>query len=251
MSRFTLSFRIWLLFAGTIVLPPAFAETDTDELERVRANISAQFAEIEAEHIHPSPIPGFYTVRKGAIVAYVSSDGRYLFQGDLIDLETQINLSDLDRNEARVEMLSVIPDDETITFSPEEVRYTVSIFTDIDCTYCRRLHSQIDEYLDNGIQINYFLYPRNGPTSQSWVKAQNVWCADDRNEALTLAKLDQTFETHGCDSSMISRHYAIGRDVGLTGTPAIVLSDGTLMPGYLSPEQLMVRLSAVENIAAN
>ena len=105
--------------------------------------------------------------------------------------------------------------------------------------------------MDNGIQINYFLYPRNGPTSQSWVKAQNVWCADDRNEALTLAKLDQTFETHGCDSSMINRHYAIGRDVGLTGTPAIVLSVGTLMPGYLSPEQLMVRLSAVENSAAN
>ena len=251
MKRFSLSNCVWLAFASSIIMPPAFADIDTEELDRVRTKISAQFSEIKPEHIHPSPIPGFYTVRKGAIVAYVSADGRYLFQGDLIDLESQVHLSDIDRNAARVEMLSAVPDDETITFSPEEVRYSVAVFTDIDCTYCRRLHSQIDEYLANGIEIHYFLYPRSGPTSQSWVKAQNVWCADNRNEALTLAKLDKSFDTHNCDSSIVNRHYSIGRDVGLTGTPAIVLSDGTLMPGYLSPNDLMQRLLAVENIAAN
>jgi thiol:disulfide interchange protein DsbC len=118
------------------------------------------------------------------------------------------------------------------------VQHSVSVFTDIDCTFCRRLHSQIDDYMDQGIEIRYFLYPRNGPTSPSWAKAEKVWCADDRNEALTLAKLDKEYPTHTCDSSIVSNHYLIGQDVGLRGTPAIVLDDGTLFSGYLPPAQL-------------
>ena len=73
-----------------------------------------------------------------------------------------------------------------IVFSPEEKRFTVSVFTDIDCVFCRRLHNELDEYLAAGIEVRYLLYPRNGPTSPSWAKAEDVWCADDRNEALTL-----------------------------------------------------------------
>jgi thiol:disulfide interchange protein DsbC len=106
------------------------------------------------------------------------------------------------------------------------------------------LHSQIGEYLAQGIEVKYLLYPRSGPASDSWVKAEQVWCADDRNEALTLAKLDKTFETHSCDSSVVSRQYAIGQDVGLRGTPAIVLEDGSLISGYLPAIQLAEALAA-------
>ncbi len=221
------------------------------ELELVRNKVSTIFTEISPENIRVSPVDGWYTVRKGAIVAYISGDGRFLLQGDLIDLDQQINLSEAERNDARVDMLAAVPESQTITFSPDEVRYSVSIFTDIDCTYCRRLHGQIDEYLAQGIEIKYLLYPRGGPASNSWVKAENVWCADDRNEALTLAKVDKSFETHSCDTSTVSKHYAIGRDVGLTGTPAIVLPDGTLMPGYLPPAQLLQTLSEAEKVASN
>lgn len=220
-------------------MTPAFA----DELENVREQVSERFAEIEPQHVNPSPVPGWYTVSKGAIVAYISADGRYLLQGDLIDLELQTNLSEESRNDARIEMMSAIPRDSMIVFSPEEVRFSVSIFTDIDCTYCRRLHSQIGEYLAQGIEVKYLLYPRGGPASPSWVKAEQVWCADDRNEALTLAKLDKTFETHSCDSSTVSRQYVIGQDVGLTGTPAIVLEDGSLISGYLPAIQLVEALA--------
>ena len=240
--------RIALISVATIALQPALADVDADELAQVRAKVSSLFDEINPEHIQPSPIDGWYTVRKGAIVAYVSADGRYLLQGDLIDLETQVNLSEAERNKARIEMMAAIADDETISFTPEETKYSVTVFTDIDCTYCRRLHSQIDEYMAQGIEVNYLLYPRNGPTSQSWVKAEQVWCADDRNEALTLAKVDKTFETHSCNTSMVGQHYAIGRDIGLTGTPAIVLSDGTLLSGYLPPESLAERLSLLEKL---
>jgi len=167
-------------------------------------------------------------------------------QGDLIDLENNSNLSEKSRNEARVNMLSAVSTDQLIVFSPDEVEYAVSVFTDIDCTFCRRLHSQIDEYMAQGIEIRYLLYPRNGPTSPSWAKSENVWCADDRNEALTLAKLDKEFPTRTCDASIVSKHYLIGQDVGLRGTPAIVLHDGTLFSGYMPPVQLKQAIEALD-----
>jgi thiol:disulfide interchange protein DsbC len=208
--------------------------------------VSGVFNEIEPEHVRQSPVDGWYTIRKGAIIAYISSDGRYLLQGDLIDLDAEINLSEQDRNEARLDMLGEIPTDNMIVFSPEVTKYTVTVFTDIDCTYCRRFHSQIDEYLAQGIEVRYLLYPRNGPTAESWAKAEQVWCADDRNEALTLAKLEQKFETHSCDASIVHKHYAIGQDVGLRGTPAIVLQDGTLVSGYLPPLELGQALASIQ-----
>jgi thiol:disulfide interchange protein DsbC len=250
MKNPAIQFGIVLISIGMLTVQPAQAGSDAEELEEVRNKVSTMFQEIKPEHIQPSPIDGWYTVRKGAVVAYVSADGRYLLQGDLIDLETQVNLSESERNSARIEMMAAISDDEMITFTPDEVKYSVSIFTDIDCAYCRRLHSQIDEYLAQGIEINYLLYPRSGPTSASWVKAEQVWCADDRNEALTLAKVDKNFDSHSCDSSMISKHYSLGKEVGLTGTPAIVMSDGTLMPGYLPPLALAERLAVAEKFSA-
>jgi thiol:disulfide interchange protein DsbC len=250
MKNPAIQFGIVLISIGMLTVQPAQAGSDAEELEKVRNKVSKMFQEIKPEHIQPSPIDGWYTVRKGAVVAYISADGRYLLQGDLIDLDTQVNLSESERNSARIEMMAAIPDDEMISFTPDEVKYSVSIFTDIDCAYCRRLHSQIDEYLAQSIEINYLLYPRSGPTSASWVKAEQVWCADDRNEALTLAKVDKNFDSHSCDSSMISKHYSLGKEVGLTGTPAIVMSDGTLMPGYLPPLALAERLAVAEKFSA-
>lgn len=221
-----------------LLAAPSYAAGDAAELERVRETVSGMFSGIDADDVFASEIDGWYTIRKGAIIAYISGDGRYLLQGDLIDLVEQTNLSEIDRNNARVKMMSAVSDDQLIIFKPAVVKHTVSIFTDIDCTFCRRLHSQINEYMDEGIEVRYFLYPRNGPTSESWVKAEKVWCADNRNEALTLAKLDKSFPTHDCNNSMVGSHYAIGQDVGLRGTPAIVLEDGTLFSGYLPPKQL-------------
>ncbi len=240
------------LVATAVVLGFATIVTAADdpaELQRVREKVSGLFGEIQQENISASPVDGWYTIRKGAIVAYVSADGRYLLQGDMIDLQEQVNLSENARNESRSEMLSAYPEDQMIVFSPKEKRYSVSIFTDVDCTFCRRLHSQMDEYLAQGIQIRYLLYPRNGPTSESWTKAEKVWCADDRNAALTQAKLDESFPTHECDPSVVSKHYAMGQDVGLRGTPAIVFEDGTLVSGYLPPLKLAEALAA--NAAEN
>jgi thiol:disulfide interchange protein DsbC len=86
------------------------------------------------------------------------------------------------------------------------------------------------------------MYPRNGPTSHAWATAEHVWCANDRNSALTAAKNDQQFEFSNCNSSVVQNQYQMGQDVGLSGTPAIVLDDGTLISGYLPPDQLRARL---------
>ena len=231
--------RIAVLLASIAILSgPALAAGDAEELANVRETVSGMFSGIDQDDIFPSDIDGWYTIRKGAIIAYISGDGRYLLQGDLIDLVEQVNLSEKDRNDARVKMMTSVPDADVIVFSPDNVRHTVSVFTDIDCTFCRRLHNQIDEYMEEGIAVRYFLYPRNGPTSESWAKAEDVWCSDDRNGALTAAKQDAQFQTRECDSSIVSSHYSIGQDVGLRGTPAIVLEDGTMFSGYLPPKQL-------------
>ena len=138
--------------------------------------------------------------------------------------------------------MSTVTAEQVITFSPTDVKYSVAVFTDVDCSYCRRLHSQIDEYLAQGIEVRYLLYPRNGPASKAWNTSEKVWCSADRNEALTMAKLDRSFATSECDASILSKTYLIGQEVGLSGTPAIVFEDGTLVGGYLTPDQLAMRL---------
>ena len=230
------------LAAATLLLAGPLVASDADALSSIRAKMSALFDFVEPENVNPSPIDGWYTIQKGSVVAYVSADGRYLLQGDLIDLESQVNLSEVSRNDARRDLMASLDDDDSILFSPAEVKHTVTVFTDIDCTYCRKLHSQINEYLDKGIAVRYVLYPRNGPASRAWSTSEEVWCARNRNEALTAAKLDRSFETAKCDASMVSTHYTLGRDIGLSGTPAIVFEDGTLVGGYVPPAQLSMRL---------
>lgn len=228
---------------ATIVLPiSAIAAEDEAELEAVRAKVSGMFDMIDPGDIVASPVDGWYTVQKGSIVAYVSGDGRYLLQGDLIDLDRGVNLTELSRNDARRVLVAALKDEETILFSPAEVKHSVTVFTDIDCTYCRKLHNEINQYMDQGIAVRYVLYPRNGKRARAWTTSENVWCSNDRNNALTAAKLDREFQTSSCDASMIARHYELGQQIGLSGTPAIVTEDGTLIAGYVPADALSVRL---------
>ena len=229
----------FLIFAALTVAGTSFAD---DKLDSVRGKVAAMFDVIEPNDVTASPVDGWYMIRRNSIVAYISEDGRYLLQGDMIDLDANVNLSDIARNESRRELMSSIDDSETIRFSPADPKYSVTIFTDVDCTYCRRLHAQIDEYLESGIEVRYLLYPRYGPSSASWNKSQNVSCSQDKQAALTTAKRGEAVEAQRCGSTMVQEHFALGRQVGLSGTPAIVLGDGELIGGYLPPAQLKQRL---------
>ena len=242
MNRRKISLPFYGFVAMLVATLPVQAAESDEELDGVRQKVSSLFDMIAPEDVNPSPIDGWYTIQKGSIVAYVSADGRYLLQGDLIDLDNQVNLTEASRNDSRRQVMAAVADEQTIVFAPEEVKYKVDVFTDVDCTFCRRLHSQIEDYLARGIEVRYLLYPRNGPTSPSWSTAEEVWCSPDRNTALTMAKLDRKFASEDCDASVVQSHWSLGHEVGLTGTPAIVLDDGSLISGYLPPDQLEARL---------
>jgi thiol:disulfide interchange protein DsbC len=244
MSRSTSPiFRLIPALALLLAVASSHAVEPDAELENVRKVIGEMFDMIEPEDVNKSPVDGWYEIQRGSIVAYVSADGRYLLQGDMIDLSQSINLSEQTRTETRRQLMSSVTDEQTIRFTPDEVKYSVSVFTDVECTYCRRLHSQIDEYLALGIEVRYLMYPRNGPGSRAWSTAEHIWCAADHKNALTLAKLDRDFPSAECDASIVQDQYVLGREVGLSGTPAIVLEDGTLIGGYLSPDQLAATLA--------
>ncbi|MEO0996249.1 MAG: DsbC family protein, partial [Pseudomonadota bacterium] len=112
------------------------------------------------------------------------------------------------------------------------------------CTFCRKLHREIQQYTDAGIEIRYLMYPRGGPGSRAWAKAEDVLCSEDRNDAMTRAKNDEPVEAPSCAAaSVVMDHYRLGQEVGLRGTPAIVLGDGEMISGYLPANELAARLA--------
>jgi len=118
------------------------------------------------------------------------------------------------------------------------------VFTDVDCQYCRQLHSQISDYNRLGMRVRYLFFPRTGPDTESWYKAEAVWCATDRKAMFTRAKQGKTVDLRkACPGSPVAREYELGRDIGLTGTPGIVLDSGELIPGYLSPADMIEHLN--------
>ncbi len=150
-----------------------------------------------------TPVNGMFEITRGSDISYSSSDGRYVIIGDLIDLDSDANLTENRRRGIRNRMLDAIPESEMLVFSPKNPKYTITVFTDIDCGYCRRLHSQIAEYNRLGIRVRYLFYPRSGPDTESWHKAEAVWCAANRNDALTRAKNGEDIKSPKCASDIV------------------------------------------------
>ena len=199
--------------------------------------------------ISETPIEGILQVQINSDIVYVTSNGQYLLQGQIMEIDTRTNITDQAKSGIRLDVLNDLNRDEQISFSPEKPKYDLLVFTDIDCGYCRKLHNQVAEYNEEGIAIHYMAFPRAGIGSGSYDKFVSVWCADDQQEALTLAKNGTDPEPLKCPNP-IADQYQLGRDVGVTGTPALVTSDGTLIPGYMPPEQLRQRLESLEAATA-
>lgn len=195
--------------------------------------------------ISDSPIEGLLQAQVNNDIVYISRDGSYLVQGTVFEIETRTNLTDQAKAVIRRDKLQDLDGGEQIVFAPEDPEYELLVFTDIDCGYCRKLHDQIDEYMESGIAIRYMAFPRAGIGSHSFDKFVSVWCADDQQTALTLAKSGTDPDPQQCDNPVTSQ-YELGREIGVTGTPALLTSDGTLIPGYMPPEQLKSRLEAIE-----
>lgn len=208
----------------------------------VRAELARRFPGAKPADFRPSQVAGIYEYAQGADILYVSADGKYAFVGDLFDVAKESNLSEARRREARRQLMSAVPESQMLVFSPKQPRYTVTVFTDIDCGYCRKLHGEIARYNELGIRVRYLFYPRTGPDSESWDKAVAVWCSPDRNDSLTRAKRGETIRTAKCAGSPVARDFELGQEMGLQGTPAIVLASGEMLPGYVPPAMLARRL---------
>jgi thiol:disulfide interchange protein DsbC len=251
--------RAWILVLGLVsatsaiavsAAEPATAPATTAAAKEAakdkdpRAALAAKIpGGAKAEELRASPIAGVYELARGTEIAYVSEDGKYAIAGDLYELQSDKNLTEATRRAERTRMLAAVPESQMVVFSPKDPKYTVSVFTDVDCTYCRKLHSQIAEYNRLGIKVRYLFFPRTGPDTESWAKAEAVWCSANRGEALTRAKRgDEIARPKTCANTPVAREYQLGEDVGVRGTPAIVLENGEMLPGYLPPAQLAAHL---------
>jgi thiol:disulfide interchange protein DsbC len=234
-------FRLSALVIGSLLGSVALAhETPKAEAPKAdpRAAIVNKIGGISLEDVRMSPVNGIYEITRGTEVSYASADGRYVILGDLYDVDSEANVSENRRRGIRARMIESVPEAEMLVFSPKDPKYTITVFTDIDCGYCRRLHSQIAEYNRLGIRVRYMFYPRSGPDSESWHKAESVWCAPNRNDALTRAKKDEAFKSPKCPADIVARDYELGHKLGIDGTPAIFLASGEMLPGYAPPGQL-------------
>ena len=226
---------------------PAQAAVPAD----VRARVVSKLQGAKPEDVGPSPIPGLYEVTMGGLIAYVSGDGKYLVSGNVYDLDTQVNLTATRRNAARAKALAAAPEDQMIVFSPANAKMTVTVFTDVDCGFCRRFHNQIADINKAGIRVRYMMFPRSGPGTESWRKAEAVWCAADRRDALTRAKRGEDVKSKACKAEdAIQAQYSMGEDMGVEGTPAIFTQTGDYVGGFMTPDQLVKVIQESQKSAA-
>jgi len=214
------------------------------EDSKVKDTIAARFAEVvpdlRVNDVRPAPIPGWYEVLLGAKLVYVTEDARYVFDGTLMDLKEQKNLSSKPAMEARATALKAMSDGQkVIEFAPAGVtEYVVYVFTDTDCTYCRKLHSEVPKLNGAGIAVRYLAFPRAGIGSRTYQQMVSVWCAADPKQALTDAKAGKDLPAAACDNP-VKEEWELGNSMNVHGTPTTLLDSGEEVGGYIPAEELI------------
>jgi thiol:disulfide interchange protein DsbC len=220
-----------------------------DVFKRVQASIAKLDPDLQVDGVQTTPVQGIYEVAIGPRLVYMTGDGRYLIQGSISDVDKRQDLTEARRNAVRLGALDKVSEDDMVVFGPKTAPHTVTVFTDIDCGFCRRLHSEIGKYNANGIRIRYLFMPRTGKGSESYQKAVGVWCAKDRQQAMTDAKAGKDVPAQSCKNPVDS-HMALADSMGLNGTPALILPDGELLPGYVPADRLKAVLEDQMTAAA-
>ena len=221
-----------------LVLPLlAWFNTAMADDEAVKAKFESLVPGMKIDSVAKLADTNFYEAVIGGEILYFSEDGQYAIQGDVIDLKTRLNLTESKRNQIKKQALAELNEDDMIVYEPKKVEHTLTVFTDIDCGYCRKLHQQMAEYNDLGIRIRYMAFPRSGPGSESYNKAVSVWCSKDKQQALTDSKMGLDIAQVSCENP-VAKHFEVGRKMGVTGTPALFLENGELLPGYVPPKEL-------------
>ena len=220
---------------------------EAEDIAKIQDRLSKLAPQEKPGTIKPTVIDGLYEVMYGAEVFYFSADGRYVVQGSMVDLDTNENLTETARVSIRSSLLSELDESKMIIFSPDKPRHTITVFTDIDCGYCRKLHSEMDQLNSYGIEVRYMMFPRSGINTPSYQKAVSVWCSEDQQASMTKAKAGENVPKASCDNPVQSQ-FLIGQKLGVTGTPALFMDDGTLVPGYRPAKELATMLDSRPNV---
>lgn len=228
-----------ILVFSALGMSQAIADEVIEELKKSLAKRLPQF---EVSYIDKTPIDGIYQVIIGGQVIYMTRDARYMIDGNLVDLATRKNYSEDAMSVIRVSQIEKLGEDKMVVYTPETIKHTITVVTDIDCPYCRRLHSEMDQYMAGGVQVRYIFMPLKG--QGDYRTTVSVWCAKDKNEALDLAKSGVEMEAKDCDNP-IDEHLKISRSLGVRGTPAIILQDGSMLPGYVPADKLITELASL------
>ncbi len=200
---------------------------------------------IAVERVVPSEVPGLFELATDAGILYATEDGNHLIAGNVYEIREGglINVTERKRAARRRDLFASVDGRDLITFTPEGgAQASVMVFTDTDCGFCRQLHAQMPNYHANGIEVRYLAYPRAGVGSPTYDKMVSAWCADDTREALTALKRGEGLPERYCENHPVSEQYELGRLAGIEGTPAILLPDGKLLPGYVPPDNLAAML---------
>lgn len=233
--------------AKTLAATPAPAGTVTPAVRKtIAATLTGIQPGVKVQVIAPTPIDGLYQVVVAGQVLYMSGDGRFLFQGDAFDTVSHTELNTATMNRLRREAIAKLQPAQMIRFAPPDPKYTITVFTDVDCPYCKAFHSHMAEINKLGIAVNYLFWPRTGLGTPSAQKAVNVWCASDRQAALTNAFLGGQLTDAHCQSP-VARDFHLGIDLGVEGTPAVFAENGALLGGYIAPKELLHRLESTRS----
>jgi thiol:disulfide interchange protein DsbC len=251
MSRtLTLIGACFVALSAAFAAAPAPVDDDKTAIDP-RIELAKKIQGSDPKDFTPTPVPGIFEYIKGADVGYITADGKYYFGGDLYEIAGQNNLSEQRRGGVRAKLLASFAEKDMIVFSPKDPKYTITVFTDLDCAYCRKLHSEIAEINRLGIKVRYVAYPRTGPGTESWEKAEAVWCAANRADALTRAKLGQPIPGKSCPVNPVAREFALGNALGVNGTPGIVTSSGRYIGGYEPPKNLLEDIKTADAALAS
>ncbi|MCG6898255.1 MAG: DsbC family protein [Thiocapsa sp.] len=230
-----------------VALMSAASALSASPEKAIRDALSKIVPDIEIDSVSASPVPGLYEVMVGTQLMYVTADGRYFVDGRIVDLKTRADLTEPRLSEVRKRLVDGVGESQMVVFGPADAKHTVTVFTDVECGYCRKLHSQIDEYAKEGIRVRYLFFPRAGQGSPSYTEAVSVWCAGDpgaQREAMTAVKAGKSIPAKTCKNP-VDAHMDLGSQLGLRGTPAIVTETGELIPGYVEPKRLAAQLNGM------
>lgn len=211
-------------------------ETEKTEMLALNDRLKKAFGSAPSS-IKPSRLENLYEVMYGTEVVYFSKDGTYFLAGDMIELDSRKNISEMAKQSVRKDIMSK-QDNKPVVFKAKDEKHVLTVFTDIDCGYCAKLHREMPELNEKGITVEYLMYPRAGIGSKSYEKAVSMWCADDQQQMMTDAKERREIPAKTCDNP-ITEQFQLGRKVGVSGTPALVTSSGKLLPGYMPADRLL------------